>query len=103
MSRPVPLLLKAVISRCCKWARTNGCPWDEDTCAYAAEGGHLEVLQWARMPMDAPGMRTPVPMLLKAVISRCCSGQSQMVVHTIETSCADANVKEWLAAGVLKL
>ena len=31
-----------------QWARQNGCPWDEDTCAQAAEGGHLEVLQWAR-------------------------------------------------------
>jgi len=31
-----------------KWARENGCPWDEDTCAGAAEGGHLEVLKWAR-------------------------------------------------------
>ena len=31
-----------------KWARENGCPWDEDTCANAAKGGHLEVLKWAR-------------------------------------------------------
>jgi len=31
-----------------KWARENGCPWDEETCAYAAKGGHLEVLKWAR-------------------------------------------------------
>ena len=31
-----------------KWARANGCPWDEWTCTNAAEGGHLEVLQWAR-------------------------------------------------------
>ena len=30
-----------------KWARENGCPWDESTCAAAAAGGHLEVLQWA--------------------------------------------------------
>ena len=29
-------------------ARANGCLWDEETCEYAAEGGHLEVLQWAR-------------------------------------------------------
>jgi hypothetical protein len=28
--------------------RVNGCPWDKWTCAYAAEGGHLEVLEWAR-------------------------------------------------------
>ena len=31
-----------------QWARANGCPWDQRTCAYAATGGHLEVLQWAR-------------------------------------------------------
>ena len=62
-------------SRCSKWARENGCPWDKWTCAWAAgkrpprgaevgarerlpvergdvlgsgEGGHLEVLKWAR-------------------------------------------------------
>ena len=31
-----------------KVLRENGCPWNEDTCAYAAFGGQLEVLQWAR-------------------------------------------------------
>ena len=33
-----------------KWARAQEppCPWDEDTCADAAEGGHLDVLKWAR-------------------------------------------------------
>ncbi len=31
-----------------QWARSQGCPWDEDTCAHAARGGHLEVLEWAR-------------------------------------------------------
>jgi hypothetical protein len=30
-----------------KWARENGCPWDENTCAWAAERDHLEVLKWA--------------------------------------------------------
>ena len=30
------------------WARKNGCPWDEGTCARAAKGGHLEVLKWLR-------------------------------------------------------
>ena len=30
-----------------KWARVNGCPWDERVCEFAAEGGHLEVLRWA--------------------------------------------------------
>jgi hypothetical protein len=30
-----------------QWARTNGCPWDETTCARAAMCEHLEVLQWA--------------------------------------------------------
>jgi len=31
-----------------KWARANGCAWDEWTCAYAAIGGHLSILKWAR-------------------------------------------------------
>ncbi len=31
-----------------KWARANGCQWNSFTCAYVADGGHLEVQQWAR-------------------------------------------------------
>jgi len=37
-------------------ARVHGCPEDKWTCAYAARGGHVEVLQWAReynCPWDA--------------------------------------------------
>ena len=30
-----------------KWLRSEGCPWDKNTCSYAAEGGHLDVLEWA--------------------------------------------------------
>jgi hypothetical protein len=31
-----------------QWAGTNGCPWSTTaTCTEAAEGGHMEVLQWA--------------------------------------------------------
>jgi hypothetical protein len=30
------------------WARHNGCPWVARTCAFAAEGGRVEVLRWAR-------------------------------------------------------
>ena len=25
-----------------QWARENDCPWDSSTCSYAASGGHLE-------------------------------------------------------------
>merc|ERR1712216_1082493 len=31
-----------------KWLRSEGCPWDEETCEWAAEEGHLEVLKWLR-------------------------------------------------------
>ena len=31
-----------------RWAREQGCPWDFTTCLSAAAGGHLEVLRWAR-------------------------------------------------------
>ena len=30
-----------------QWAREHGCPWDENTCQFAASGGHLDVLKWA--------------------------------------------------------
>ena len=30
-----------------KWARDNGCSWDEYTCSDAAGHGHFEVLKWA--------------------------------------------------------
>ena len=31
-----------------KWLHENGYPWNEDTCELAARHGHLGVLQWAR-------------------------------------------------------
>jgi hypothetical protein len=31
-----------------KWAREQGCPWEEGICRDAAKLGHLEMLQWAR-------------------------------------------------------
>ena len=31
-----------------QWARAQGCVWDTSTCEQAARGGHLTVLQWAR-------------------------------------------------------
>ena len=31
-----------------QWARETGFPWDEETCENAAKGGHLEMLKWAR-------------------------------------------------------
>ena len=27
----------------------NGCPWDEETCSKAAEGGHLTCLEYAHI------------------------------------------------------
>ena len=29
-----------------QWARANGCPWDESTCAAAAEQGHGAMMEW---------------------------------------------------------
>ncbi len=31
-----------------KWMRENGCEWNYATCLNAARAGHLHVLQWAR-------------------------------------------------------
>ncbi len=30
------------------WARANGCSWNTWTCAYAARNGHLDILMWCR-------------------------------------------------------
>jgi hypothetical protein len=40
-----------------KWIREWGCSWDAWTCAKAAEGGHFDLLQWARERMVVSGMR----------------------------------------------
>ena len=37
-----------------QWARANGCPWDETTCEAAVARGHLDVVQWAK-ENDCPG------------------------------------------------
>ena len=29
-----------------KYLHENGCPWDEETCAAAADNGHLDVLKY---------------------------------------------------------
>ena len=29
-----------------KYAHENGCPWNEETCAIAAEYGHLDILKY---------------------------------------------------------
>ena len=46
----VPLKLRAFVGsiKMLAWAKDNGCPWEKRTCAFAAEGGHLETLKWAR-------------------------------------------------------
>lgn len=35
---------------CLLWVtvRASGCPWNSDTCGNAANGGHLQILRWAR-------------------------------------------------------
>ena len=86
-----------------KWARANGCPWNEWTCLYAANGGHLEVLQWARAngcPWNeytclhaAEGGHLEV---LQWAISNGCPYDRYYL-------CSKAKVKEWIAAGLLKL
>jgi hypothetical protein len=42
------------------WLHGTGCPWDSWTCLGAAVGGHLSMLQWARVhgcPWDKADVR----------------------------------------------
>lgn len=41
-----------------RWARENGCPWDDGPCTEAVKHGHLEVLKWARTNGCAWGTHT---------------------------------------------
>ena len=113
-----------------KWARTNGCPWNTHTCAYAARYDHLEVLQWARTndcPWDewtcssaAQGGHLEVLKWLRAngcpwnentCAQATSSGHLEVLQWAISNGCPydrdqlcyRAKVNEWLAAGVLKL
>ena len=52
-----------------KWARESDCPWDEETCAYAAEG-HLEVLKWAHAN-GCPWDEETCAYAARAATSRC--------------------------------
>jgi hypothetical protein len=52
-----------------KWARANGCPWNERR-ARSGEGGHLEVLKWAR-ENDCPWDETRARARRRAATSRC--------------------------------
>ena len=41
------------------WCREKGCPWDSETSAAAAQGGHLPLLKWlhaAGCPWDGETM-----------------------------------------------
>ena len=42
------MLPKKIILEVLKWTRESQAPWDEWVCAYAAEGGHLKELKWAK-------------------------------------------------------
>ena len=55
-----------------QWARANSCPWDWQTCANAAWGGHLDVLNGQSKTVPrARGIRARTRR--GADTSRCCS------------------------------
>ena len=81
----------------------NGCPWDEETCADAAEGGYLEMLQWLRSngcPWDERTSYLAAEFgrlnVLQWALSNGCP-------YDRDKLCSTKKVKEWLIAGVLKL
>ena len=60
-----------------KWARQNGCPWNEETCWEAAGQGHLEMLQWARAngcPWDVNTWATAAAKCRPYLIEHGCPG-----------------------------
>jgi hypothetical protein len=69
--------------------REHGCKWNEETCERAAEGGHLEVLQWARAnhcPWDEDDMCRYAGIggnleVLRWVIEQGCPGGERYAHH----------------------
>ena len=39
----------------------NGCPWDEDTCSWAALGGHVSCLEYAHVNGCPWDENVPIP------------------------------------------
>ena len=65
-----------------QWAREHGCPWNETTPWFAAAGGHLQVLQW-RGSTGASGMRRRADRPLRAGTWGCCSGRGSVTARGI--------------------
>ena len=66
----------AATSRCYSGRTLRGCPWDSYTCAKAAGGGHLDVLEWARALGAADGTGTRARKRRLAATLRCCGGRA---------------------------
>jgi hypothetical protein len=68
----------------CQWAHASGCLWDERTCGYGAEGGHLALLQWARAngcPWDWRTCAWAADAELTLGTLTCCSGLVPMAAR----------------------
>jgi hypothetical protein len=72
-----------------KLAREHDCPWDESTCRLAVEGGHLEVLQWAR-EQDPPCEWGDGTRGLAAA-----AGHMEVLRWALENGCPDDEPDNW--------
>ena len=76
------------------WLRAHGCPWDEETCVYAAREGCLDVLQWAHengCPWDEEALDIASECgawsCLKYLVDNKCPGVDAYVVELYEEYC----------------
>ena len=65
--------------------RENSCPWDENTCDLAAEGGHLRVLKWAR--------QNGCPWTDMTSISSAGNGHFEVLKWAVENGCPSKSGK----------
>ena len=66
-----------------QWLRSQGCPWDDRTCSYAALNGHLNEAR------AVPGTATHLLVLHQEVIWTCCNvPKARAVPATVRRFCS---------------
>jgi hypothetical protein len=77
-----------------KWVQTNGCPWDEQACNFAAKNGHFEVLKWSHANGCSLSSTTCRFAAENGHLAKYCNGLKPMVVHGMNACCGQWSFRD---------